>query len=99
MPVLKTIIDKASDRYKKNYQANSILLNDLNKKLDSARNTGSEKTIAKFKKLGKLLTRERIEKLLDPASPFLEFSPLAAIGLYDDQFIGASCVTGVAGAV
>jgi len=95
MPILNTTIDTTSNRYKENYQANSNLIDELNEKLDNSRNAGSPKAIAKFKKLGKLLTRERIEKLLDVGSPFLEFSPLAAIGLYDDQFIGASCVTGI----
>ena len=44
---------------------------------------------------GKLLPRERIERLLDPATPFLELSPLAATGCYDDEAPGASMVTGI----
>lgn len=95
MPILKTNIDKSSERYRRNHDANTKLIEELNKKLEQARNAGSQKAVAKFRKLGKLLTRERIEKLIDPGSPFLEFSPLAAIGLYDNQFIGASCVTGI----
>jgi 3-methylcrotonyl-CoA carboxylase beta subunit len=44
---------------------------------------------------GKLLPRERVETLLDPGSPFLELSPLAATGLYDDEAPGAGLITGV----
>ena len=44
---------------------------------------------------GKLLARERIERLLDPASPFLELSPLAATGMYDDEAPGAGIVSGI----
>src|SRR6187200_1751452 len=44
---------------------------------------------------GKLLPRERVERLLDPGTPFLELSPLAAFGCYDDEAPGASIVTGI----
>src|SRR5215470_12880529 len=44
---------------------------------------------------GKLLPRERIERLLDPGTPFLELAPLAAHGCYDDEAPGASIVTGI----
>lgn len=95
MPPLKSQIDPHSEHFKENYKANLKLVNELLEKIDQAQNNGSERAIAKFRKQGKLLTRERIETLLDPGSPFLEFSSLAAIGLYDDQFVGASCVTGI----
>lgn len=95
MTVLKSQIDKTSDRYKENFKANLKLIDELNQKVHAAQNSGSKRAIEKFRNKGKLLTRERIQQLLDPGAPFLEFSPLAAIGLYDDQFIGASCVTGL----
>ncbi|MBF0105098.1 MAG: hypothetical protein HQM16_07190 [Deltaproteobacteria bacterium] len=95
MTTIKSTIDKNAERYRLNYEANIKLIDELNNKITRAQNCGSEKAIAKFKKQGKLLTRERIEALLDTGSPFLEFSPLAAIGLYNDEFIGASCVTGI----
>ena len=44
---------------------------------------------------GKLLPRERVERLLDPGTPFLELSPLAAYGCYDGDAPGASMVTGI----
>ena len=94
MKPLNSNTDPNSEQYKKNYKANLALVNELNEKLDQAQNQASDKAIQKFKKANKLLTRERIEKLLDPGSYFLEFSPLAAIDL-PDQFTGASCVTGL----
>lgn len=51
--------------------------------------------VLKHKKRGKLLARERINNLLDPNTPFLELSPLAAFDMYDNQFPGAGIVTGI----
>jgi len=59
------------------------------------RQGGGEKYRQRHESLGKLFVRERIERLLDPGSPFLELSPLAAWGMYDDQAPGAGMVTGI----
>ena len=56
---------------------------------------GDERSIARHRKRGKLLVRERIDRLLDPGAPFLELSPLAANGMYDDDAPGAGMVTGI----
>ncbi len=56
---------------------------------------GSSKALSLHRNRGKLTARERIEKLLDPDSPFLELSPFAAIGQYDDQFPSAGIITGI----
>ena len=56
---------------------------------------GDERSIARHRERGKLPVRERIDRLLDPGSPFLELSPLAANGLYDDEAPGAGMVTGI----
>lgn len=56
---------------------------------------GGEETIARQRKRGKLLARERIDGLLDEGSPFLEFSTLAATGMYRDESPGAGIVTGI----
>jgi 3-methylcrotonyl-CoA carboxylase beta subunit len=56
---------------------------------------GPEEARAKHTARGKLLPRERIERLLDPGTPFLELSPLAAWGCYDDEAPAASIVTGI----
>src|SRR4029450_9090970 len=55
----------------------------------------AERSIERLRERGKLPVRERIERLLDPGSAFLELSPLAATGLYDDDAPGAGIVTGI----
>ena len=56
---------------------------------------GDERSIARHRERGKLPVRERIERLIDPGAAFLELSPLAADGLYDDDAPGAGIVTGI----
>ena len=56
---------------------------------------GDERSIARHRERGKLPVRERIDRLLDPGAAFLELSPLAALGLYDDESPGAGIVTGI----
>ena len=56
---------------------------------------GGEALAARHRQRGKLLARERIDLLLDPLSPFLELSPLAAWGLYDNEVPAAGIVTGI----
>ena len=56
---------------------------------------GSESARAKHAEAGKLLARERVDALLDPGAPFLELSPLAAQGVYDDDLPGAGIITGI----
>ena len=71
------------------------LVDDLRARLASAREGGSESARRKHTDRGKLLVRERVDRLLDPGSPFLELSPLAATGMYDDAVPSAGVVTGV----
>ena len=59
------------------------LVDDLRERLAAARRGGSESARAKHTGRGKLLVRDRVDRLLDPGSPFLELSPLAATGMYD----------------
>jgi acetyl-CoA carboxylase carboxyltransferase component len=56
---------------------------------------GDERSIERHRERGKLTVRERIDRLLDPQAAFLELSPLAANGLYDDEAPGAGIVTGI----
>ena len=56
---------------------------------------GGPKYLQRHREQGKLPVRERIDRLLDPGSPFLELSPLAAFGMYDDEAPGAGIVTGI----
>ena len=71
------------------------LVHDLRERLVAARQGGSESARRKHLDRGKLLARERVDRLLDPGSPFLELSPLAATQMYDDAVPSAGIVTGI----
>lgn len=71
------------------------LVAELRERLAKARLGGSEAARRKHTDRGKLLVRDRVDRLLDPGSPFLELSPLAAHGMYDDVVPSAGIVTGV----
>ncbi len=71
------------------------LVTELREKLARARLGGSEQARAKHTARGKLLARERVDRLLDPGSPFLEIAPLAAYDLYGGDIASAGIVTGI----
>ncbi len=68
---------------------------DLRERLAVVRRGGGEAARAKHVARGKLLVRDRVDRLLDPGSPFLELSALAATGMYDDAVPAAGVVTGI----
>ncbi|SVA79246.1 uncharacterized protein METZ01_LOCUS132100, partial [marine metagenome] len=68
---------------------------ELKERLAQARSGGSAKAVERHRARGKLTARERIDALLDPGAPFLEFSPLAAAEVYDDNVPAAGIVTGI----
>src|ERR1700730_16843518 len=71
------------------------LVAELNAKLAAAALGGNERARERHVSRGKLLPRERVCRLLDPGSPFLELAPLAAGGMYDDESPGAGIITGI----
>src|SRR5689334_12195875 len=71
------------------------LVAELDRELERVRAGGGEKAVERHRARGKLLVRERIERLIDPGADFLELSPLAAHGLYDGEAPGAGIVTGI----
>ncbi|PPK97745.1 3-methylcrotonyl-CoA carboxylase beta subunit [Kineococcus xinjiangensis] len=71
------------------------LVAELQERLARARQGGSESARARHTARGKLLPRDRVDRLLDPGSPFLELSPLAATGMYDDAVPAAGIITGI----
>ncbi|QSE89051.1 methylcrotonoyl-CoA carboxylase [Rhodococcus pseudokoreensis] len=71
------------------------LVDELKSRLAVAALGGSEKSRERHVSRGKLLPRDRVDTLLDPGSPFLEISPLAANGLYDDESPGAGVIAGI----
>jgi 3-methylcrotonyl-CoA carboxylase beta subunit len=95
MPVLASSIDRASQQARANRGSMSQLVAELRKKLDTVRQGGPERAREKHTTAGKLLPRDRIDRLLDPGSPFLEIAPLAALDLYDNDAPSAGIVAGI----
>lgn len=95
MRTLSSKIKTDTPDYQENRKAYDTLLNDFKAKLDVAKAGGGEEAAAKHKARGKMTARERVKALLDPGSAFLELSPLAAGGLYDDGAPSAGVVTGI----
>ena len=75
--------------------AHSQLIDELRARTAQTALGGSERSRKKHLDRGKLLPRDRVERLLDPGSPFLEFSALAANGMYNDDSPGAGIITGM----
>jgi 3-methylcrotonyl-CoA carboxylase beta subunit len=95
MDVLQTKVNTGSADFKENRAWMESLVGDLRKRLDQAARGGREAAIEKHESRGKLFVRDRVERLLDAESPFLELSALAATGMYDDQAPAAGVVTGI----
>ena len=95
MEVLDTHLDTASDDFRDNAQRIQSLVDELNARLAAAKQGGGEKYLARHVEQGKMPPRERIASLLDPDTPFLELSTLAANGMYDDEAPAAGIITGV----
>ncbi|MET9338221.1 carboxyl transferase domain-containing protein [Nonomuraea sp. NPDC004354] len=81
--------------FKRNAEVNERLAAELRERLAEAAKGGPERSRQRHVERGKLLPRDRVDGLLDPGSRFLELSPLAANGLYDDQAPAAGIITGV----
>jgi acetyl-CoA carboxylase carboxyltransferase component len=98
MAVLRSTVDPASDAFVANDAAMRTLVDELRTRtaVVAARGAGGdEAAIARHRERGKLPVRERVERLIDPGSAFLELSTLAADGLYDGDAPGAGIVTGI----
>ena len=95
MTVLPTALDTTGPEYAANREAMLAKLTELDTEHARALAGGGEKYVARHRKRGKLLARERIELLVDPDTPFLELSPLAAWGSDPAYAVGASLVTGI----
>src|SRR3954447_20632290 len=93
VPVLPDRVDRDAPEFAERRAALLELLAEIEAQLAIARGGGGEKYVERHRQRGKLLARERVELLLDPDSPFLELSPLAAWGT--SYQVGASVVTGI----
>jgi 3-methylcrotonyl-CoA carboxylase beta subunit len=85
MPVLESRLNPRSADFQANAIAMRALVADLNAQIGKAQGGGGAAARAKHTARGKLLPRDRVQMLLDPGTPFLELSPLAALGLYPDR--------------
>jgi len=93
--VLESRIDPLSAEFAQNREHNLRLIEDLRARLRRVREGGGPESVQRHRARGKLLARERVERLVDPDTPFLELSPLAANGMYDDEAPAAGIVTGI----
>src|SRR6266542_4202671 len=95
MEILSSSIDTSSPEFQQNSQHHKQLATELKERLTRVREGGGEKYRKRQEEQGKLFVRERIERLLDPSSPFLELSALAAYNLYEDETPSSGIVTGI----
>ena len=95
MNTLTSTVDPASEAFRSNEAHHRSLAEDLQRVLGEAARGGPERSRTRHVERGKLLPRDRVEALLDPGTPFLELSPLAALGMYDGDAPGAGIITGI----
>ncbi len=93
--MLGSSADPTGAAYRRNTESHTALVGELAGHLAAARRGGPEKARQRHVERGKLLPRDRVDSLLDPGSPFLELSPLAAHGLYDGEAPAAGIITGI----
>ncbi len=95
MAAIETKLDSRGTTFAQNREAMVALVADLRTKVAEIEQGGGESARARHVARGKLLPRERVRGLLDPGSPFLELSQLAAYGMYDDNIAAAGIITGI----
>ena len=95
MDVIESHVDNSSKEYKENFAHYEKLVKNLKDKIAIAAKGGGEEKIKLHKSRNKMLARERIDALLDPDTPFMEFNSLAGYDMYKDRSPCAGVVTGV----
>ncbi len=95
MTTLRSAVDTRSDAFVENAAAMRALVDDLHAKVEQIKLGGGEAARERHVGRGKMLPRDRVRALLDPGSPFLELSQLAAYGMYDADIAAAGLITGV----
>ena len=95
MSVIKSTINPRSAEFKANAEQMTTLVDDLRDKMALIAQGGGEERNQKHLSRGKLLPRDRVRKLLDVGSPFLELSQFAAYDMYDNQVPAAGMITGI----
>lgn len=92
---IESKIDVHSSGFRKNREEFLKILEEYRSNLEKVKYGAPQKAVDRHKERGKLLARERIDLLIDPNTPFLELSPMAAFGEYDNQFPSAGIITGI----
>jgi acetyl-CoA carboxylase carboxyltransferase component len=92
---IESKIDTGSAEFKQNRDAMQVVVRELKARLAEVKKGGPPQHVERHKKRGKLTARERLDRLFDRNTPFLEFSPLAAYDMYDNQAPSAGVVTGI----
>ena len=95
MDVIESNIRPQAPNFQVNAKHMRSLTDELATNLSSVRERGDTDAAELHRSRGKMLVRDRVQTLLDPGTPFLEFSPLAAWGMYDGEDPGAGIVTGI----
>jgi acetyl-CoA carboxylase carboxyltransferase component len=95
MDAIETRVDTSGDEYRRNFDAMQGLVEELRRELTRARSERSERARRRNAELGKLTVQERLDRLLDPGTPWLEIAPLAARGMYDGEVHGAGSRAGI----
>ncbi len=92
---IESKIDTKAPEYRQNYEDNKRLLEELRGRLERVRQGGPPQAVERHKARGKMTVRERLAKLFDDNTPFVELSPLAAYDMYDNEAPAAGMVTGI----
>jgi 3-methylcrotonyl-CoA carboxylase beta subunit len=95
MDVIETKIDTTSDEYRRNFDSMETLVSELKEELRIARDDRPQKAKDRIASQGKMPIREKLERLLDRNTPFLEIAPLVGRGMYDGMIHGGGLVCGV----
>ncbi|GIV98568.1 MAG: propionyl-CoA carboxylase [Herpetosiphonaceae bacterium] len=95
MPIIESHIDPKSEEFRENTRHYEALVSTLRERIAEVHEGGKEDARRKHEARGKLFVRERIERLIDPDTAFLELSPLAAYEVYEDEVPAAGIVTGI----
>src|SRR2546423_15264847 len=96
MDVLASQIKTDDQQFQTNRDRMQALVKDLHDRLERVREGGGAKYVERHRQQGKLPVRDRIARLIDPGTPFLELSALAASDMYDGDAPAAGLVTGIA---
>src|SRR4029079_13595138 len=97
MQTLESHIDTNGSTFRTNRDRMQQLVAELRARCATAREGGGTKYIERHRALGKMPVRERIDRLVVPESSFMELSPLAGLGVYEDETPGPGIVTGIGG--